>query len=69
MLGRLPGRLTVSDVDGTAVLGGRTLRLIDPYAEAAQRARLREALWQARTPGSAPPEVPHASEPTGLAGE
>jgi hypothetical protein len=69
VLGRLPGRLTVSDVDGTAVLGGRTLRLIDPYAEAAQRARLREALWQARTPGSAPPEVPHASEPTSLAGE
>jgi hypothetical protein len=59
----------VSDVDGTAVLGGRTVRLIDPYAEPAARARLREALWQARTPGSAPPEVPQATEPTSLAGE
>ncbi|MEV0843365.1 FtsK/SpoIIIE domain-containing protein [Actinocatenispora sera] len=69
VLGRLPGRLTVSDVDGTAVLGERTVRLIDPYADPAARARLREALWQARTPGSAPPEVPHATEPTSLAGE
>ncbi|GAA1320602.1 FtsK/SpoIIIE domain-containing protein [Actinocatenispora thailandica] len=69
VFGRLPGRLVVSDVDGTAVLAERTVRLIDPYAEAARRARLREALWQARTPGSAPPEVPHASEPTSLAGE
>ena len=59
-------RITVSDVDGTARLDGSTVRLIDPFGAPAQRARLRQALWQARTPGSAPPAV---SGTTSLAGE